>query len=125
MRRESGLTNRDPLLYLCNHATNHAFTGRITTHVVCIMEQFVETQLSLIALEREAELAEGLSLVSKGIKNVKELQERGICLTRLGVASQRVGLYGRQLVTFESARGHVKTLPVNWLSSGETENEDN
>ena len=122
MRRESGLTNRDPLLYLCNHA----FIGRITiTHVVCIMEQFVETQLSLIALEREAELAEGLSLVSKGIKNVKELQERGICLTRLGVASQRVGLYGRQLVTFESARGHVKTLPVNSLSSGETENEDN
>ena len=78
----------------------------------------METHLSLISLEREAELSEGIALVSNGLKNAKELQARGICLTRLQVASQRVGLYGRQLVIFESARGNAKTLPVNSLTSG-------
>lgn len=83
------------------------------------MEDFVQTQFSLLALEREEELFEGLSLVSTNLKNIKELEAKGICLTKLGVESERVGLYGRQIVNFDPSRklGRMQ-LPTNSIRNG-------
>lgn len=51
--------------------------------------------------------------------SLKELQTRGVCLLKLQVSSQRTGLYGRLLVTFEPRR-YVSTgvLPSNSFASG-------
>ena len=80
------------------------------------MDVFIDTHLSLLAQEREEELAEGLNYLSSGLNKVKELEERGCLVSRLSVESQKVGLFGRTLVSFER-RGKQK-LPVNSISSG-------
>lgn len=49
----------------------------------------------------------------------KELQSRGVCLLKLQVSSQRTGLYGRLLVTFEPRRCmSAAVLPSNSFISG-------
>eukprot|EP00731_Ephydatia_muelleri_P006463 Em0003g711a len=65
------------------------------------MEKFVEANLALLSLERETEIAESEGFVTRSLENPKELEAKGVCLQRLYVSSQRVGLYGRQVVTFE------------------------
>lgn len=51
--------------------------------------------------------------------SLKELQRRGVCLLKLQVSSQRTGLYGQLLVTFEPPRcASVGVLPSNSFSSG-------
>lgn len=51
--------------------------------------------------------------------SLKELQTRGVCLLKLQVSSQRTGLYGRLLVTFEPRRYvSAGVLPSNSFASG-------
>ncbi|NXS89588.1 SMBP2 protein, partial [Erpornis zantholeuca] len=52
--------------------------------------------------------------------SLKELQRRGVCLLKLQVASQRTGLYGRLLVTFQPRKGDSGTeLPSNTFGPGD------
>ena len=116
------------------------------------MEESVSKWQSLLALERETEVTESESLLSVGhLQNAKELEAKGVCIQRLHVrpapdsvtcnsfmmvypvvplqfsqvASQKVGLYGRQVVNFELAtrtRGGNKQqqqlLPSNSITPG-------
>ncbi|KFR16665.1 DNA-binding protein SMUBP-2, partial [Opisthocomus hoazin] len=52
--------------------------------------------------------------------SLKELQRRGICLLKLQAASQRTGLYGRLLVTFQPRKsGSDAELPYNSFGPGD------
>ncbi|XP_057362671.1 DNA-binding protein SMUBP-2 isoform X2 [Manis pentadactyla] len=82
------------------------------------VESFVAKQLDLLELERDAEVEERRSWQEH--VSLKELQSRGVCLLQLQVSSQRTGLYGRLLVTFEPRRCvSAGTLPSNSFSSGD------
>ncbi|XP_005384320.1 PREDICTED: DNA-binding protein SMUBP-2 [Chinchilla lanigera] len=82
------------------------------------VETFVAKQLYLLELERDAEVEERRSWQEN--ISLKELQSRGVCLLKLQVSSQRTGLYGRLLVTFEPRRcGSVAVLPSNSFTSGD------
>lgn len=51
--------------------------------------------------------------------SLKELQRRGVCLLKLQVSSQRTGLSGRLLATFEPRRAvSAGVLPSNSFTSG-------
>ena len=79
----------------------------------------MQKHLRLIADEREEEISQGLCLLSTCLKNVKELECKGVCLSKLEVESQRVGLFGRHIVNFETSRGLGKyQLPANSITSG-------
>ncbi|XP_036115835.1 DNA-binding protein SMUBP-2 [Molossus molossus] len=82
------------------------------------VESFVAKQLDLLELERDAEVEERRSWQED--ISLKELQSRGVCLLKLQVSSQRTGLYGQLLVTFEPRRGaSAGVLPSNSFSSGD------
>ncbi|XP_028334691.1 DNA-binding protein SMUBP-2 isoform X4 [Physeter macrocephalus] len=82
------------------------------------VESFVTKQLDLLELEREAEVEERRSWQEN--VSLKELQSRGVCLLKLQVSSQRTGLYGRLLVTFEPRRCmSAAVLPSNSFTSGD------
>uniref|UniRef100_G1R4B8 DNA-binding protein SMUBP-2 n=1 Tax=Nomascus leucogenys TaxID=61853 RepID=G1R4B8_NOMLE len=82
------------------------------------VESFVTKQLDLLELERDAEVEERRSWQENIC--LKELQSRGVCLLKLQVSSQRTGLYGRLLVTFEPRRcGSAAALPSNSFTSGD------
>ncbi|XP_003468365.3 DNA-binding protein SMUBP-2 [Cavia porcellus] len=82
------------------------------------VETFVAKHLYLLELERDAEVEERRSWQEN--ISLKELQSRGVCLLKLQVSSQRTGLYGRLLVTFEPRRcGPVAVLPSNSFTSGD------
>lgn len=51
-----------------------------------MMEEFISKSLSLLSLEREAELSEGEALVSTQLQKSKLLESKGICLLRLKVS---------------------------------------
>ncbi|NWI59118.1 SMBP2 protein, partial [Calyptomena viridis] len=52
--------------------------------------------------------------------SLKELQRRGVCLLKLQVTSQRTGLYGRLLVTFQPRKWDSDTeLPSNRFGPGD------
>ncbi|NXX24941.1 SMBP2 protein, partial [Nicator chloris] len=52
--------------------------------------------------------------------SLKELQQRGVCLLKLQVTSQRTGLYGRLLVTFQPRKRDLDTeLPSNSFGPGD------
>ncbi|NXN25212.1 SMBP2 protein, partial [Nycticryphes semicollaris] len=52
--------------------------------------------------------------------SLKELQRRGVCLLKLQAASQRTGLYGRLLVTFQPRKYDSDTeLPSNSFGPGD------
>ncbi|NXC84785.1 SMBP2 protein, partial [Cercotrichas coryphoeus] len=52
--------------------------------------------------------------------SLKELQRRGVCLLKLQVSSQRTGLYGRLLVTFQPRKRDSDTeLPSNSFGPGD------
>ncbi|MGH0140018.1 UNVERIFIED_CONTAM: hypothetical protein FKN15_036684 [Acipenser sinensis] len=63
------------------------------------VESFVSKTLELLEEEREAEIEE-TRLWQENI-SLKELQRKGVCLLKLHIGSQKTGLYGRLLVTFE------------------------
>uniref|UniRef100_A0A8D1VUT1 DNA-binding protein SMUBP-2 n=1 Tax=Sus scrofa TaxID=9823 RepID=A0A8D1VUT1_PIG len=82
------------------------------------VESFVIKQLDLLELERSAEVEERRSWQEN--VSLKELQSRGVCLLKLQVSSQRTGLYGRLLVTFEPRRcASAAVLPSNSFTSGD------
>ncbi|XP_049748683.1 DNA-binding protein SMUBP-2 isoform X1 [Elephas maximus indicus] len=82
------------------------------------VESFVTKQLELLALERDAEVEERRSWQES--VSLKELQSRGVCLLKLQVSSQRTGLYGKLLATFEPRRcGSAAVLPSNSFTSGD------
>uniref|UniRef100_A0A8C6FZD0 DNA-binding protein SMUBP-2 n=1 Tax=Moschus moschiferus TaxID=68415 RepID=A0A8C6FZD0_MOSMO len=82
------------------------------------VESFVTKQLELLELERDAEVAERRSWQEN--VSLKELQSRGVCLLKLQVSSQRTGLYGRLLITFEPRRCmSAAVLPSNSFTSGD------
>ncbi|XP_054426742.1 DNA-binding protein SMUBP-2 [Pteronotus mesoamericanus] len=82
------------------------------------VESFVAKQLDLLELEREAEVEERRSWQEN--VSLKELQSRGVCLLKLQLSSQRTGLYGQLLVTWEPRRGaSAGVLPSNSFSSGD------
>ncbi|XP_030896102.1 DNA-binding protein SMUBP-2-like [Leptonychotes weddellii] len=81
------------------------------------VESFVTKQLDLLELERDAEVEERRSWQEN--ISPKELQSRGVCLLKLQVSSQRTGLYGWLLVTFEPRRcASAAVLPSNSFTSG-------
>uniref|UniRef100_A0A8C8RWE1 DNA-binding protein SMUBP-2 n=1 Tax=Pelusios castaneus TaxID=367368 RepID=A0A8C8RWE1_9SAUR len=79
---------------------------------------FVSRQLQLLQEEREAEIEETRAWRESIF--LKELQRRGVCLLKLHVASQRTGLYGRLLVTFQPRKHHPDVeLPCNSFGPGD------
>ncbi|XP_014734196.1 PREDICTED: DNA-binding protein SMUBP-2 [Sturnus vulgaris] len=77
-----------------------------------------ERHLGLLRDEREAELAQ--SRAWQESVSLKELQRRGVCLLKLQVSSQRTGLYGRLLVTFQPRKWDSDTeLPSNSFGPGD------
>uniref|UniRef100_A0A8C5LCH1 DNA-binding protein SMUBP-2 n=1 Tax=Jaculus jaculus TaxID=51337 RepID=A0A8C5LCH1_JACJA len=82
------------------------------------VEDFVTKQLELLELERDAEVEERRSWQEHS--SLKELQSRGVCLLKLQISSQRTGLYGQRLVTFEPRKCIAGAeLPSNSFSSGD------
>ncbi|XP_048462809.1 DNA-binding protein SMUBP-2 isoform X1 [Rhincodon typus] len=82
------------------------------------MENFVSQNLELLQEERAAEIEETRAWQEN--ISVQELQRRGVCLLKLQVSSQRTGLYGRFLVSFEPRKREANAaLPSNNFSSGD------
>ncbi|XP_075784448.1 DNA-binding protein SMUBP-2 [Pelodiscus sinensis] len=80
--------------------------------------RFVSRQLELLQQEREAEIAEARAWRESIF--LKELQRKGVCLLKLQVASQRTGLYGRLLVTFQPRKYNPDAeLPCNSFGPGD------
>uniref|UniRef100_A0A7M4ESU9 Immunoglobulin mu DNA binding protein 2 n=1 Tax=Crocodylus porosus TaxID=8502 RepID=A0A7M4ESU9_CROPO len=79
---------------------------------------FAVRQLQLLQEEREAEIGEARTWREN--ISLKELQRRGVCLLKLQVASQRTGLYGRLLVTFQPRKYESDVeLPYNSFGPGD------
>jgi hypothetical protein len=74
---------------------------------------FVSATAALVSLERAAEVAEEAGYSSG--RSMRELERAGVLLTRLVVADVATGLYGRCLLTLESARGAGRPLPQSEL----------
>ncbi|XP_055505666.1 DNA-binding protein SMUBP-2 [Leucoraja erinacea] len=82
------------------------------------MEVFVSQNLELLQEERTAEIEETREWQEN--VSVKKLQQRGVCLVKLQVASQRTGLYGRLLVSLEPRKYEASaTLPSNNFGPGD------
>jgi hypothetical protein len=71
---------------------------------------YVKKTRELIQQEQDEEMTEEQLFKSK--LSAKELEERGVCLSKLVVAETRTGLYGRCMLTLESSRGDG-TLPAS------------
>ncbi|KYO41590.1 DNA-binding protein SMUBP-2 [Alligator mississippiensis] len=79
---------------------------------------FATRQLQLLQEEREAEISEARTWREN--ISLKELQRRGVCLLKLQAASQRTGLYGRLLVTFQPRKYESDVeLPYNSFGPGD------
>ncbi|KAF5907620.1 DNA-binding protein SMUBP-2, partial [Clarias magur] len=63
------------------------------------VESFVSRTLELLQEEREAEIEETRAW-QKNL-SLKALQQKGVCLLKIQIGSQRTGMHGRLLVTFE------------------------
>ncbi|KAL8606242.1 hypothetical protein ACOMHN_012874 [Nucella lapillus] len=63
------------------------------------VENFVTRNRKLLEKERDAEIEETRVLTEQ--LPAKELQRRGVCLTKLRLAERGTGLYGRTVVTFQ------------------------
>ncbi|XP_062918238.1 DNA-binding protein SMUBP-2 isoform X1 [Mobula hypostoma] len=82
------------------------------------MELFVFKNLELLQEERAAEIEETREWQEN--ISVKKLQQRGVCLLKLQVASQRTGLYGRFIVSFEPRKYEASaSLPSNNFGPGD------
>jgi ATP-dependent RNA/DNA helicase IGHMBP2 len=85
-----------------------------------MMDQFIDNHLSLLSLEREEELSQGLSVLSTNLKDLRILEDKGICVSKLTVESERVGLFGRRVFTFRNSRQFGTTkLQTNLITSGD------
>ena len=81
------------------------------------VSHFVAKTISLLNLERKAEIEETKSLQEN--VSPRELQRRGVCLLKLRVRGRRTGLYGRTLLTFEINKpGTDGKLPSHSFTPG-------
>ncbi|KAL8170112.1 UNVERIFIED_CONTAM: DNA-binding protein SMUBP-2 [Gekko kuhli] len=80
---------------------------------------FACRHLELLREEREAEVAQARAWQES--ISLKELQRRGVCLPKLEMASQRTGLYGRLLVTFQPRKQgpELAELPCHSFGPGD------
>lgn len=78
------------------------------------VETFVGLQRTLLALEREAEVAQAAEQVG----STADLEKKGIGLMRMSVASQRTGMYGRTVVTLQRGLQKPVELPSHVITSG-------
>ncbi|XP_077549705.1 DNA-binding protein SMUBP-2-like isoform X2 [Haemaphysalis longicornis] len=85
-------------------------------HDVGDLDQFVEEQLALLELERNEEVEQSTKLQEK--YSVKELQSKGLCITKLVLASAHTGLYGRTIGKFRSCH-YGAPLPSHGFSNGD------
>ena len=70
---------------------------------------FAKKQSELIELERNAEISD--SVDTRRACSIRDLEKRGICVSKLHVTSECTGLYGKHLVTF--GRGKEKRSKAN------------
>lgn len=80
------------------------------------LDEFVNKHLELLELERNEEVEQNAKLQEKF--SLKELQSKGLCITRLLLGSSRTGLYGRNICRFRSSH-HGAPLPSHKFSSGD------
>ncbi|KAG0417475.1 hypothetical protein HPB47_005582 [Ixodes persulcatus] len=80
------------------------------------LDDFVSKHLELLELERDEEVEQNAKLQEKF--SLKELQNKGLCITRLLLGSSRTGLYGRNICRFRSSH-HGAPLPSHKFSSGD------
>lgn len=73
------------------------------------VEEFVGRLRKLVSVERDAEIDE--ESVYKANFSLKQLEQKGICITRLLVSEHRTGLYGRCLLMLSDRRGNNFPLP--------------
>ncbi|KAI7802486.1 DNA-binding protein SMUBP-2 [Triplophysa rosa] len=82
------------------------------------VEEFVSKTLELLQEEREAELEEARAWQEN--VSLKTLQQKGVCLLKLQVASQHTGMYGRLLVIFEPRKSiGPSVLPSKTFGPGD------
>lgn len=80
------------------------------------LDAFVEKQLELLELERNEEVEQNAK--AQEIFTLKELENKGLCITRVSLDSCYTGLYGRRIGKFRAwKRGAA--LPANKFSSGD------
>jgi len=83
------------------------------------VSSFVDKTISLLNIERKAEVDEARSIQENA--NLNDLQRKGVCLLKLRVLGRCTGLYGRVLLTFERAKtGGVdgNVLPAHRITPG-------
>lgn len=80
------------------------------------LDRFVEKQLELLELERDEEVEQNTKLQEK--YSVKELQSKGLCITKLVLDCAHTGLYGRTICKFRSCQ-HGAPLPSHGFSNGD------
>ncbi|KAK1784903.1 hypothetical protein P4O66_018343 [Electrophorus voltai] len=82
------------------------------------VESFVAKTFELLQEEREAEVEETRAW-QKNL-SLKNLQQKGVCLQKLNVGSQRTGMHGRLLVVFEPRKSIGPSfLPSNSFGPGD------
>ncbi|KXJ05054.1 DNA-binding protein SMUBP-2, partial [Exaiptasia diaphana] len=87
------------------------------------VSKFVEKTISLLNIERKAEVDEARSIQEN--VNLNELQRKGVCLLKLRLRSRCTGLYGRSLLTFESSEvggaesPDGRVLPAHRITPGD------
>ncbi|KAK2718975.1 hypothetical protein QYM36_006105 [Artemia franciscana] len=79
-------------------------------------EEFIDNQLSLIQLERQAEIDEEKKI--KSSSSLRQLQKSGVALTRLVVTERKTGLLGRTMVYLRPI-GSSDELPNSNFSNGQ------
>ena len=82
------------------------------------MEDFIAKTEHLLSLERKVEVEQCEELLST--QDPKRLEAKGLCITKLSVSHQRIGLYGRSVVTFTrgNRKGSTKDLPSSHFTTG-------
>lgn len=80
------------------------------------MDGFVDKHLALLELERQEEVEQNAKLQEK--YSVKELQSKGLCITKLVLDCAHTGLYGRSICKFRSCH-HGAPLPSHGFSNGD------
>ncbi|GIY48193.1 DNA-binding protein SMUBP-2 [Caerostris darwini] len=79
-------------------------------------EKFAAKHLELLELERTAEIEENKCL--QECSSVKNLQKKGVCISKLCITKTSTGLFGRSLLNFGLKWGNGP-LPSHTISSGD------
>ncbi|TSX17015.1 DNA-binding protein SMUBP-2 [Bagarius yarrelli] len=82
------------------------------------VESFVTKTLDLLQEEKEAEIEETRTWQEN--LSLKTLQQKGVCLLKLQIGSQRTGMHGRLLVSFEPRKSiGPSLLPSHGFGPGD------